>query len=427
MRKKIYDQIFSILQKSASIGLGHVTVDSLGFTSNTFKVKGKEYVNFSLCDYLALGHDERIKQGAINAIEKHGFYASVSRAYLELDLYQTAEDQLSKVFQKPVVLFPKTTLVHIGVLPILTDIDDAIILDHQVHTSVKLASDLLKSYGNHIETIRHSRMDILEDKIKELKNKFTKIWYLVDGIYSGYGDKLPINEIKTLLNKYEQLHLYVDDSHGLSWNGDRGQGYINQLLGTHPRVIITTSLCKGYGAEGGVVICNDLEMKKRILTCAAPLVFVSPVSPATLGAIIESSKIHLSKEIKIRQDELRSKMDLFYLTAKGLGLPLITEKSSPIAFFAAGKPDMCQKICFGLMKQGYYTNAFHYPAVPVNNSGIRALISLYQTDSDISNMLFALRKEYDQILKENGTSISEILKYYKTETTKKQLTHIEII
>ena len=62
MRKKMFDQVFSIIQKSIQMGFGHVAMDDSGLTSRTFSVKGKSYVNFSLCDYLALGHDERIKQ-----------------------------------------------------------------------------------------------------------------------------------------------------------------------------------------------------------------------------------------------------------------------------------------------------------------------------------------------------------------------------
>ena len=196
MRKKIYDKVFSYMQIAKNMGIAHMTADEKGFTNNSFSVKGKEYINFSLCDYLALGHDERLKNAAIESLKNQGFFASVSRAFVKLDIYEQAEENLIKVFGRPVLLFQRTSLAHIGVLPVITDVDELIIIDQDVHTSVRIASDLLKSYGNHVEIIHHNRIDQLENKIKTLKNKYSKIWYLADGIYSTYGDIIPVNDIQ---------------------------------------------------------------------------------------------------------------------------------------------------------------------------------------------------------------------------------------
>jgi 7-keto-8-aminopelargonate synthetase and related enzymes len=409
MSGKFYDQLTTIVQSSINLGIGHLTTDANGFAGNSFVARGKKLINFALCDYLALGHDDRLKKGAIKAILDHGFFASVSKVYVKLDIYEKAEEYLSYVFDKPTLLFPRTTLAHMGVLPVLADKDDAVILDHHVHTSVRVASDLLKSYGVHVETIRHNRMDILEDRIKDLKNKYTHVWYLADGIYSTYGDNLPINDIRRLLNDYEQFHVYIDDSHGMSWAGTNGKGFINENMGSHPHMILSTSLCKGYGAEGGVIVCNDEDVKKKLGTCAAPLIFTSPISPSTLGAIIESAKIHLSSEIDIRQAELKERIDLFNTTSQQLELPLISAPNTPIGFFFTGATDLSQELCANLMRRGYYVNAFHFPAVPVNSSGVRSLVSLYQSLDDITGLLTTLREEYDIALKKRGMTMAEVL------------------
>lgn len=415
MRKELYDQIYSIIQNGVKKGIGHVTIDSAGFKSGSFSVDGNLKVNFALCDYLALGRDERIKDAAIREIHNHGVFSSVSKVYLKLDLYEIAEDILSKVFENPVLLFSRTSLAHIGVLPVLTDSNDAIILDHQVHTSVRIASDMLKSYGNHVETLRHNRMDLLENRILELRKSYRHIWYLADGVYSTYGDKLPFNEIKRLLDTYEQFHVYADDSHGMSLFGKNGRGFVNDTLACHPKMVVAASLYKGFGAEGAAVVCNDKDLKKRLETCAAPLIFSAPLSPAALGAIIESAKIHLTDEIYNKQSKLQSLIELVNQTSTGLGLPLLSSSDSPILFFATGKTDFCQEICTNLLHEGYFVNAFHYPAVPLNNSGIRATVNLYLSEKDIRGMLVALRKEYDKALKKRNLTFEDILKHYKKE------------
>jgi 7-keto-8-aminopelargonate synthetase-like enzyme len=415
MRKKFYKDVFSILQSAAKLSLGHLTTDDKGFTSSTVNIKGKSYVNFALCDYLALGHDERIKQGAIHAIQDHGFYASISKTYIKLNIYETAEQYLKKVFGNPAVLFPRTTLAHIGILPVVTDTNDAIILDQQVHTSVRIAADLLRSYGNYVETIKHNRIDILEARINELMNKYNNIWYLADSVYSMFGDTMPCKEIEQLLHKYERFYLYVDDSHGLSWNGENGRGFILNHISFHPHLIISTSLCKGFGAEGGATICHGEEMFKRLMTCSAPLIFVSPISPATLGAIIESSKIHLSAEIYKRQVDLKAKITLFKETAQNIDLPLVDNSDTPIFFVPTNKIDIGNEICSNFIRRGYYACMSPYPAVPLNNSGIRMQISLYLSDEEIVKGAQTLKEEYDKVLKRRNLKTEDILKFYRKE------------
>jgi 7-keto-8-aminopelargonate synthetase-like enzyme len=414
MRKKIFNQVYSIIKSGMDLGLGHVVTDNNGFYPINLSVKGKKLVNFALLDYLALSNDDRVKQGAINAIQTYGACTTFSKTYANLDIYVQAEEYLSKIFNRPVLLFARTTLAHIGVLPVITDMDEAIILDHQVHTSVRLAADLIKSYGNYVETIRHNRMDILEERIKDLSAKYSKVWYLADGVYSIFGDTIPSDAIYGLLNKYEKFHVYVDDAHGMSWTGENGKGFVLNSMPYHQRMVVTTSLGKGFGSGGGVVICHDNKMKEWISACAAPLMFTSPVCPSTLGAIIESAKIHLTSEIYTRQTKLKDNIDLFNNTARGLDLPLLNNPDIPLTFIATGEADISREICLNLIKNGYFASVSQFPAVPVNNSGIRAAVNLLHTKDEIFSLLKLIREEYFKALKRRNMSMGDVLKHFKT-------------
>jgi 7-keto-8-aminopelargonate synthetase-like enzyme len=262
-------------------------------------------------------------------------------------------------------------------------------------------------------------LDILEDKIKVLSKKYHKIWYLTDGIYSMHGDEIPAKELKFLLDKYEQFRLYVDDAHGMSWKGKNGNGFLLSEIDYHPHMILTTSLGKGFGAGGGVTVCFDKETQNKLSACSPPLMFTSPVSPATLGAISESAKIHLSPDIYIMQDELEYRINYFRVTANELELPIIDNSQTPIFFIATGKPDMCCEIGNSLMKRGIYINGGVYPSVPFNCSGIRAVLSLNHSLTDIKNLLVAIKEEYEIALKKRGLQLSDILKHYKTMDTEK--------
>jgi 7-keto-8-aminopelargonate synthetase-like enzyme len=78
---------------------------------------------------------------------------------------------------------------------------DAIILDQQVHMSIKMNSDNLKSQGVHVEQIHHNRMDLLESRIQALTQSHRTIWYLADGVYSMFGDCAPMADLYALMDR----------------------------------------------------------------------------------------------------------------------------------------------------------------------------------------------------------------------------------
>jgi len=236
MANTLINKAFEVIDYAKSSGMGHIaTQKEMTSGDKRIIIKGEKFVTFSLSDYLMLMHDERIKQGAIEAIRNNGFNLSISREFMHLHLTDEAEEILSKVFSNPVVLYPKTTLAHVGALPLLIDRKDAVILDHHVHATINMAADMVKAHGTHLEMIRHNNLNQLEERIKELRKTHKKVWYLADGVYSMYADLIPIKEINALMDKYEEFYTYVDDAHGVSWAGPNGAGYVCRRGNSIPR------------------------------------------------------------------------------------------------------------------------------------------------------------------------------------------------
>jgi 7-keto-8-aminopelargonate synthetase-like enzyme len=102
------------------------------------------------------------------------------------------------MFECPVILSSSTSLGHQAVIPIIINDNDAVIIDHQAHISMQDTIQKLQIRGVTITLLRHSRIDELEKKIKELGPKHKRIWYFFDGVYSMYGDLAPIEDIKIL-------------------------------------------------------------------------------------------------------------------------------------------------------------------------------------------------------------------------------------
>lgn len=412
-RKDIYDNVFNYVSYSRDKGIGHLASDVDQFDGKHTIIEGKSKTGFVLCDYLGLSTDKRVKEGAIKAIEKYGVFTSASRTFMRIGFYDEIEELLSVLFGKPTILISRTSLAHISTIPIITNENDAILLDHQVHMSVRNAVEMVQSHGNYVENIRHNDIPKLEERIIELSKKHDKIWYMSDGVHSMHGDFAPYDDLKVLLDKYEKFHLYIDDAHGMSWNGENGRGVVLDKMGFHDKMMMASSLAKGFGTGGAVIICPNQALKDRILLCGAPLMFSGPVAPPTLGAIKASALIHLSPEIYTLQNTLNKLMLTFRRTSKILDLPLIDDEQSPIFFIAAGKPNDVIDISKDLLDNGYHVSASAYPSVPFNNGGVRCTVNVKHTEQEIIDFLHFFRKYYDNKMESMGRSQQDIMRFFK--------------
>ncbi len=319
-------------------------------------LKGRKVINFGSCSYLGLEFDTRLTEASKAAIDNYGTQFAESRAYVSIKLYQELEELFYKIFEAPCVITPTTTLGHIANIPVLISPADAIITDQLVHNSVSTAVRLLAAAGTHIEIVRHNRIDILEDRIKILRNKHRKIWYLADGIYSMFGDTAPMNELHQLLNTYPSFHLYVDDAHGMSIHGKHGRGFALDKRMFHPKMVLATSLAKAFATGGAVMVYPDKESARKVRTCGGPLITSGPLQPAQLGAAVAAAKIHLTDEIYTMQEELRERILFTNLMLRKYQLPVIAENNEAVFFVGVHLPKVGYNMVRRMLDAGYYLN-----------------------------------------------------------------------
>jgi len=235
---------------------------------------------------------------------------------------------------------------------------------------------------------------------------------MADGIYSMFGDECPIEDLYSLMDKYEQLHLYVDDAHGLSWTGKNGSGFILSKVKLHERMILTSSLHKAFGSVGGLIICPNETIANKIRTCGNTLTFSGPINPPMLGACIASAKIHLSDEIYTLQKKLKQRIDKLNALAIKYKLPFPVHSNSPIAFVGMGQPNLGYNMVKRLMDEGFYTNLAIFPAVPIKKTGLRICTTLHQTDDDIEQLMGAISYHLPKAIEEENSSRNKILKAF---------------
>lgn len=418
-QKSKHSQMLDILDEVCTAGrkLGIVfqTIEDTELDGKYVKVNAKRMINFGSCSYLGLEMDQRLIAGTIDAVTRFGTTFSSSRAYLSSTPYGELESLLEKIFDNPVVVTNNTTSGHLSSIPILIGDNDAVIMDVNVHSSVQQAVSILKERNVSIEVIRHNRLDLLEDRIKVLKLSHEKIWYMSDGIYSMFGDFAPVKELGSLMDTYEQLHLYIDDAHGMSWAGENGSGFVRSQMLKHDRMYLVTSLGKGFGVNGGVLVFPNKQSYRRVREFGRTLIFSIQMAPPVLGGAIASAKIHLSPEIYAKQNHLQERIKFFNQTAKMYELPLIKESLSPVMFIGVGKPQVGYNMVRRLMNAGYYVNLSVFPSVAYSNTGLRIPITLHHTNEDIENLLKVIALNLPIAMKESGQTMKNLLQYFKLD------------
>ena len=163
-QKSFIETVDQISTHAKKVKIAHLNTQDLKLIKNYITINGNKLVNFGSCSYLGLEFNNKVREAAKDAIDAYGTQFSSSRAYVSPIYYETLEEKLTKIFDAPTIVTPTTTLGHCAAIPVLISQDDAVILDHQVHSSVQNAVNLIKAKNVHVELIRHNRMDLLEKK-----------------------------------------------------------------------------------------------------------------------------------------------------------------------------------------------------------------------------------------------------------------------
>lgn len=355
-----------------------------------------EVCSFASCGYMGLERDPRLKLAAIEAIERFGVCFSATRSFVTSALYHEAEALLGQVFGRPVVLTQSTTLAHSTALPVLLEARDLVLADRMVHHSVQAALAGLGRRGPEVCYLPHADFDAVEQAIVQgLARGVRRIWYCADGVYSMLGDRLNNNALAALLRRHDALHAYLDDAHGMSWCGTRGAGSLVDADFPWERVVIATSLSKGFGAGGGLLVLPDQATKLRIGDLGPALMFSIQLSPPVVGAVCAAARIHLSAELPARQQRLAARVDDLargLATRPGLAGRVLEHAGgpTPIRYVVLGEGDQAVAAARQLLDRGILVNPVAFPAVPLKQAGIRITVTAAHETADIEELVSAL-------------------------------------
>ncbi|NML71714.1 aminotransferase class I/II-fold pyridoxal phosphate-dependent enzyme [Chryseobacterium sp. RP-3-3] len=366
-------EIFSdFLDYMKSNGRLHYRLRNTSGTNATLNVEianqSREYVSFVSSDYLGFTQHPKVKQAAIEGIEKYGTGTGATPligGYF--DYHDRLEKRIADFFGRDgdeAVVFTTGYTANSAMLQCLMKAEDLAILDMAVHASVHEGC----AYTNK-KTFQHNNLEHLEHILKTSENQYRTKLVVIDGVYSQDGDISHTREIYDLVKKYNAF-LMVDDVHGIGVLGETGRGTLEQTDLLSKVDIMTGTFSKTFGNLGGYVIA-DKKIATFLKFQSRQQIFSATAPPSSAGVI---KAIDLIDEEPVWREKLWSNINYLKKGLDDLGLDTGTTCSA-IVPVKIGDPHITGDVGRLLMEQGIYTNPIIYPAVSRKDARIRMSVT----------------------------------------------------
>lgn len=374
------------------------TINELVFKSRKGRqitlVDDTQLTEFVSCSYLGLDLDPRIIAAASDHLSQCGVTFPAARTRIKAQSFVILDELLDTIFcQGHTVTFSSLHTAHLGFIPLLGSGEMPsyplkkngilFIVDHTVHSSLQINRALMQQFGEFTAVDFQNEFSLLDQFKKAYQNHQTPI-AIADSIGS-MGGVAPVNYLFELAETYDG-YVYLDDAHGTSVFGQRGCGYVLAQLNHrfHPRLILTSSLAKAFGAIAGVIVLptqSDAEMVKRF---CPTYMFGGPPALSIIDTAIASAKIHLTDEINVLQESLWD--NVAYFDSLMQDHMVNASISSPIRGILVGDEFKAIQFSRELKARGFILTTAMYPIVPKGKSMLRAALSAAHTREEIQSL-----------------------------------------
>jgi 8-amino-7-oxononanoate synthase len=322
-------------------------------------------------DYLGLSRDPAVRQAAADAALAWGGGAGASRLVTgTLDLHAELEAEFADYLGQPSALVLSSGYAaNLAVVTALVDRGAHVISDAHIHASLVDAGRLSRA---RLTVVPHSDVDAvraaLESSVGRGSRSATvtrpeRTLVLAESVYSVLGDAAPLTELADLCASYDAL-LVVDEAHGL---GVHGPGIVARSgLAGHPNVVVTATLSKSLGSQGGAVLGTP-ALREHLVNRARPFIFDTALAPASTAAALAALRVlrALPELSDLVRDRVRTLADaLGVVTPDGavLSIPMPSPQAAVAAQAAA-------------LADGIRVGCFRPPSVPDGISRLRVTAS----------------------------------------------------
>jgi glycine C-acetyltransferase len=347
------------------------------------RIDGKDVVNLSSNNYLGLNTHPRLREAAIQAIERLGVGSGAVRTIIgTMEIHEDLERKLAdfKHTEATLVLQSGFTANAAVIGPILGE-SDLVISDELNHASIIDGIRLTKAARR---VYAHNDTAALEQVLQETRGRYAKTLVVTDGVFSMDGDIAPLDRIADLAEHFGAITM-VDDAHASGVLGDHGSGTVSHY-GLHGRWDIQVgTLSKAIGSVGGYVACSR-KLRQLMEHRARPLLFSTSHPPSVAATCIAALDLLSGDAGQELIDRLWANTRMFKSGLETLGFNTGISQT-PITPVIVGEGARAMQFSDRLFAAGVFAQGIAFPTVARDKGRVRTIVSAAHTRADLEEAL----------------------------------------
>ena len=334
-------------------------------------------------DYLGLATDPRVAEAAAEAARRWGAGSAASRLVTgTLDLHAELEAALAAFCQQPTALvFSSGYLANLGVVTALAGRDTLVVSDAHIHASLVDACRLSRA---RVEVVPHRDVAAVDAALASREEPHAVV--LVESVYSVLGDAAPLAALAEVTRRRGAV-LVVDEAHGIGVYGREGRGLVEALgLAGRPDVVVTLTLSKALGSQGGVVL-GAPEVVDQLVNAARPFIFDTGLNPAAAAGALEALRVVGAEPERVAAVHA---CVMALATAAGVEVP-----DGSVLSVSVASPAVVVAGAAAFLDRGVRVGCFRPPSVPDGVSRLRLTARATLAGADLERATAVVRAVID--------------------------------
>ncbi|GGL17079.1 8-amino-7-oxononanoate synthase [Sphaerisporangium melleum] len=314
-------------------------------------------------DYLGLSRDERLVEAAVRAAREWGAGSTGSRLVTgTTSLHAELEDRL-RAFTGAAgaLVLSSGYLANLAAVTAL-GAGGLVVSDAGNHASIIDGCRLSRA---RVTVTPHKDVEAVEKALADRDEEHALV--VTDAVFSVDGDLAPLRELHEAAVRYGAL-LLVDEAHSIGVVGERGQGAVHAAgLAGHPSVVMTVTLSKALGSQGGAVL-GAPEVMRALVDAGRPFIFDTGLAPSCAGSALAALDI-VSDHPELPGRARRHALALAGAAAdRGLGA---VDPAAAVVPVVLGPPQAALAAAEVFAEHGVRVGCFRPPSVPSGRSCLR--------------------------------------------------------
>ncbi|UUO00293.1 8-amino-7-oxononanoate synthase [Mycolicibacterium novocastrense] len=323
-------------------------------------------------DYLGLSQHPAVIDGGVAALRTWGAGSTGSRLVTgNTELHEGFERALAEfVGAESALVFSSGYTANLGAVVALSGAGSLLVSDALTHASLVDACRLSRA---RVVVTPHRDVAAVEAALAARGEERAVV--LTDSVFSADGDLAPLRALHDVCRHHGAL-LIVDEAHGLGVRGTGGRGLLHEVgLAGAPDVVMTTTLSKALGSQGGVVL-GPAAVRDHLIDAARPFIFDTGLAPAAVGAAWAALDILIAEPWRAA-----AVIDRAAELASICAVPERPE--SAVVSVILGDPEVAFGAAVACLDRGVRAGCFRPPTVPAGTSRLRLTARASLTDDEI--------------------------------------------